>query len=107
MSDFTQNRQSQDDYNDRREAEHKRQEAQELDRVKNDSRRLDWLLTGDGSMTIDIDNSLDWCGSREAIDEAMQAEQEQRKLNGNTYFRPDGMMCDPDGTRSIFDDVDQ
>ena len=97
----------QDDYNDRRMEYHKRQEDQELDRIKNDSKRLDWLLSGNGSMTIDIDSSLDWYGSREAIDEAMQAEQEQRRLEGKTYFKPCGMMCNPDGTRSIFDDVDQ
>jgi hypothetical protein len=37
-------------------------------------KRLEWLLSGNGSMTIEIESSLDWCNSTDAIDEAMKAE---------------------------------
>ena len=49
----------------------------------NDTNRLNWLLSGDGSMVIDVDSSLDWCASRDHIDRAMIEERfEAREAMG-------------------------
>ena len=162
-------REMEDDYNFKRDEDYKRQEDEELDRLKNDSKRLDWVLNGNGTMIIEVESGIDCRPSRESIDRAMwedrqevveagaivtdydrrkcdsnrldyilsgngqftitlrkrdrffggrraaidiamrqfYEEQDRRKSEGNTYFNPCGMMCNADGTRSIFDDVDQ
>ncbi len=104
---FAHVRQQQDDYNDRRVAQHKRDEDDQLDRAKNDPRRLDWLLSGNPSNER-LKRIMKRCGGRRAgIDIAMRSEQRIRKEQGLSYTDSKGTMYSADGKRSIFDDVDQ
>lgn len=44
--------------------------------------------------------------TREAMEPARAAIASVRKSQGRCYYAPDGTLMNPDGTRSIFDDVD-
>ena len=98
-------------FEDRQEAYESGALVTDYVRKKTDSARLDYILSGNGTFTLNTGRIPPLFGGRRAaIDIAMRRfnnEQERRRLEGNTYFKPCGMMCNPDGTRSIFDDVDQ
>ena len=82
--------------------------AGEKSNVELANRQRDELLTALVLVLLcSISETKGVTGSPGAIRNAESAISSVRKSQGKCYYAPDGTLMNPDGTRSIFDDVDQ